>query len=581
MKDAGPKESEQKILADAATFDEAGLAALITGRDDCRSAPPTGQPRVTNIHVYAEPIRLESLTNTDKASFGGWRLSKTLRAESELLDSLQPRRASQSSLTKLRCTLDPALSEFASLFSSFDRLAKTSFSKKSGELLSGGEEAPSWGGDEEKRDDGLPKRLGPQLFGPAAGEGRAYKRQHRRNAAAMQINTTGLGHLMADDAELAPPSKGPTILSPKPISPARQLRLKNSIPRLMKALPPLPGEAAEECDGVDHDALNRIGQSAARTLGGGGFPNKPFCDDDGARNEGSAARTVIGHCGIGASPRRFKVRVRTSPSPSQGSDARSLSGSLKQDRNEARPRASSAVKPKLKLKLSRSQLRQARRHGHGVSVFGSNRLKQCNSLADLAAQSGRRRYPGHGLVQDIAENRPRSAAGQGGWGPKDGNVEELDPSPQPSDPFSIPYPPSPDKVGHGLGSSASTNKATLSEMRSFGSDVNPAGHGGLRQKLSMFRLRFATTSTTAAASASKGGEAAGAAAEEDGSAPSAGGGDKCQETHGEGNGEPKGRAVSARSERVGGRVRRWANDAKEAVRSYVRRTLDRSSRLSG
>ncbi|PSR92245.1 hypothetical protein BD289DRAFT_429049 [Coniella lustricola] len=45
---------------------------------------------------------------------------------------------------------------------------------------------------------------------------------------------------------------GPTLV-PQPISPAKMLRLKNSIPRLMKALPPLP-----ECDAnPDYPALRR------------------------------------------------------------------------------------------------------------------------------------------------------------------------------------------------------------------------------------------------------------------------------------------------------------------------------------
>jgi hypothetical protein len=38
------------------------------------------------------------------------------------------------------------------------------------------------------------------------------------------------------------PHSGPPLLAPKPISPARQLKLKNSVPQLMKALPPLPPE---------------------------------------------------------------------------------------------------------------------------------------------------------------------------------------------------------------------------------------------------------------------------------------------------------------------------------------------------
>jgi hypothetical protein len=43
--------------------------------------------------------------------------------------------------------------------------------------------------------------------------------------------------------KVMPRSESP-MLAPKPISPARQLKLKNSIPQLMKALPPLPSEPA-------------------------------------------------------------------------------------------------------------------------------------------------------------------------------------------------------------------------------------------------------------------------------------------------------------------------------------------------
>ena len=71
-------------------------------------------------------------------------------------------------------------------------------------------------------------------------------RRHRRNAAAMQID-----NLVAKDQEsqvrhLTNSSESQDsvpILSPQPISPASQLGVKNSIPQLMKALPPLPADA--------------------------------------------------------------------------------------------------------------------------------------------------------------------------------------------------------------------------------------------------------------------------------------------------------------------------------------------------
>ncbi|TPX15394.1 uncharacterized protein E0L32_004374 [Thyridium curvatum] len=41
------------------------------------------------------------------------------------------------------------------------------------------------------------------------------------------------------------------MLAPKPISPAKELRVKNSIPQLMKALPPVPGHDAELAEHED------------------------------------------------------------------------------------------------------------------------------------------------------------------------------------------------------------------------------------------------------------------------------------------------------------------------------------------
>ena len=68
-------------------------------------------------------------------------------------------------------------------------------------------------------------------------------RQHRRNNAALRISTTNLQRNSEEILpHMVPRCSTTDILSPKPISPVRQLRLKNSIPQLMKALPPLPGD---------------------------------------------------------------------------------------------------------------------------------------------------------------------------------------------------------------------------------------------------------------------------------------------------------------------------------------------------
>jgi hypothetical protein len=64
-------------------------------------------------------------------------------------------------------------------------------------------------------------------------------RENRRQATALRVNTA------VDEPhqyQVVSTRDGPT-LTPQPISPAKLLRVKNSIPQLMKALPPLPGYA--------------------------------------------------------------------------------------------------------------------------------------------------------------------------------------------------------------------------------------------------------------------------------------------------------------------------------------------------
>ncbi|KAI1310344.1 hypothetical protein F5Y03DRAFT_403375 [Xylaria venustula] len=76
---------------------------------------------------------------------------------------------------------------------------------------------------------------------PEASKPKEFRR-HRRNHAALRISTTNLPR---EDNEgyphITPTCSTAPIISPKPISPARHLKVKNSIPKLMKALPPLPG----------------------------------------------------------------------------------------------------------------------------------------------------------------------------------------------------------------------------------------------------------------------------------------------------------------------------------------------------
>ncbi len=81
-------------------------------------------------------------------------------------------------------------------------------------------------------------------------------RCHRRNHAALRISTTNLPR---EDNEghphIAPTCSTVPLVSPKPISPARQLKVKNSIPQLMKALPPLPGALGYDLPSTTTDVV--------------------------------------------------------------------------------------------------------------------------------------------------------------------------------------------------------------------------------------------------------------------------------------------------------------------------------------
>lgn len=531
------------------------------------------------LHIYATPQKIESTPDPEKPSSirGAWRLSKALGAASDLAESSQDKRASQSSLIRLRCTLDPALSEFASIFSSFDRLTKA--------LPGGGEDALAGDeycplpqeGEEEVEDYGYPKRLDPRpsphLFNVVAAESNGQKRRHRRNAAALRISTAGLNDSEKSRQKLSPPREEVTILSPEPISPVRQLRVKNSIPHLMKALPPLPGEAtsAPGCEGLDSRGAAEPPEPCAQK---GHCLAKEACPDGGSLS-GKTSSSLPPNVAraLEASSSKLKILDGIVPATSGISGAGShFRSSEREQQDGPQQKSCQGAKPRLKLKLSRSRLDRTR-SGLGGMAIRTNRLKQCNSLADLAVRSHKDATAHQSFARDEAQERPRSAAGDGSWASRDGNVDEPNLSPQLSDQFNIPYPPSLQEAEVPRRPSTSTNKATLSEMHSFSSDAHSAVEPrGLRQKLSMFRLRI--TGGLAAAETCKDAEVA-AGLDCKGSAATHG-----PEDGGETGGQVKGRAISTRSERMGGKVRRWASDAKQAVRSYVRRTLDRSSRLS-
>ncbi|KAI0393871.1 hypothetical protein F5Y17DRAFT_286853 [Xylariaceae sp. FL0594] len=138
-------------------------------------------------------------------------------------------------------------------------------------------------------------------------------RRHRRNPAALRISTTNLPR---DDNEghphITPTCSTAPLISPKPISPARQLKVKNSIPQLMKALPPLPGDLGYNLPPAATDVSD--GEDFAEILVPFNF-NRPLestqIDQHQAPKPIAAGRDEIGRGLQGETP-KFRLKIKSS-----------------------------------------------------------------------------------------------------------------------------------------------------------------------------------------------------------------------------------------------------------------------------
>lgn len=412
---SGSLPGTEEESADEDNANDSVLAALVPKPEDLDPLPSISEPCVTKLHVYAAPPKADGIPDPDKHSSlrDVWRLPKSLGAGSDVSGSMQAKRASQSSLVKLRCTLDPALSEFASLFSSLDHLAKNSIpqSEENAPTVSNEHGSSQQDNEEAVEDYGYPRRLGRRpslhLFNVIAAESNAQKRRHRRNVAALRINTAGLKDSEKHRQGLPPPKEEVTILSPKPISPARQLRVKNSIPQLMKALPPLPGEAANASGREGLDAPRRPAPCAPKRLC---LTEEAFRDGCGLPEKVSASHMPEA---LQASPPNVKVLNgrATSPSGIAGVEGQPK-GSEKERLGVLQHKVSQGARPRLKLKLSRNRLGRTRPRAD-ERMPQASRLKQCNSLADMAVRSQMDAVTNESLPRDGARNRSMSAASDG------------------------------------------------------------------------------------------------------------------------------------------------------------------------
>ncbi|KAH0436185.1 hypothetical protein CcaCcLH18_04475 [Colletotrichum camelliae] len=191
-------------------------------QDQTRADVPTTRGRVDSIHPQDKVAK--------RASGQG-----KLRGLAALLRS------------SVRHSVDPGLSDLAALVSSFERIAKSPFLRKE-KGCSGMTDDANYG-DSKYSDES--KANAVEIIGgtrqntdqiDANSKAMALKpffRGHRRNQAVTCISTNSL----RSETPTSIKSANATIICPEPISPARELRVRNSIPQLMKALPSIPNES--------------------------------------------------------------------------------------------------------------------------------------------------------------------------------------------------------------------------------------------------------------------------------------------------------------------------------------------------
>ncbi|KAF5655640.1 hypothetical protein FCIRC_13868 [Fusarium circinatum] len=233
---------------------------------------------------------------------------------------------------------------------------------------------------------------------------------------------------------------GAGILSPNPVSPAHQLRVTNSIPQLMKALPPLPDEAQYNSDlqcwsssrHTTAHAYKMYASSPANNairleskVGVDTMSSKPV-----SRTKDS---TKPAYHPTPFNPSRFKVRLRSSQSGLQSKW--SLDSPGIPERSSSNP-----IKPRLRLKVSRSRMSNKLMGPDGTNVRNSP-LKHYSSLLELRNFPHRDPFTDRSSFREALEEQ----LAQFGVDKRLSNIDEgtiRGPSRQLSDQFDIPYPPS-------------------------------------------------------------------------------------------------------------------------------------------
>lgn len=202
-------------------------------------------------------------------------------------------------------------------------------------------------------------------------------RRHRRKHAALRISTTNLPRGDNEGHPHIPPTCSTVpVVSPKPISPARQLKVKNSIPQLMKALPPLPDTLGYDLPLAVTDVLE---DEFAEILVPMGFhrPEEIF-QPDGQLAGGSRYKQINGP--------KFRLKMKTK------SDSDTLNGDRKVSQQEisdtdAKEPGDSNIRSRNRNKLKVRSPRRARLSSSHSSTVRHNRCAETPRIvADLVRQ---------------------------------------------------------------------------------------------------------------------------------------------------------------------------------------------------
>ncbi|KAG5919546.1 hypothetical protein E4U42_006488 [Claviceps africana] len=517
-----------------------------------RSAPPSSQ------QLKQASLRDEREARNELAGLSGdsprsklLRVSRTL-AGRPVTNQVSDKTSASTNGDDATCSPEQSLPDFASIFGPFDLLDRSPYFKSTASL------AQALDATGDTRSTHSADRTG-----------------HVRHLDGVSSTDTHRSEELADESRLSLShsalEKKLDILSPEPISPIRGLKVKNSIPQLMKALPPLPSKLSQYVqNAADSHLGSKEAEHAEQTLAAGHY-------DEGARQDGFRKREA--RAAAHSSPSRFKVRVKPSNSQMRTAPAGAGCGPKSPAHLGEVPQefaAQTHAKPKLKIKISRSQLGQAH-HATGAALPRANRLKDCNSLAELAPYSSRPCKMGDGI--DVGGTMDKEQSSSDEHHESFDDVDELpvqssSTSPQPSDPFNIPYPSSSDDNATRNRSISSSNKDTLVPRLSCSPDTSLHHENGLRKKMSMFRLRLVGPFSTNAVKKDEKAEEVPRSESHVSIIMTS----KESETNMTVFANHTNRSNKGKPDWMATRMKRWAVDAKRAVRSYVRRTLDRSPR---